>query len=273
MTELPRRGRQSAGRGAARSATRATGSAELVAVPLRAVAPAGARPEPPAEGEHHLGDRLAAYVDGELDHDARERVQAHLATCSGCLTEAEAQRRVKELLAGGSQPDPSGLLTSRLLAIAAEAEGPGDGGPWGASGRAAARGFGSGGLDGGSFGGAALFGGGALGAERPLAGVDPRAEGRAGRGRRFAFVAAGAFSVAAVALSSALTVGADTTVDEPFGSTTPIAGTTAGGSPVQAPLFRGGLAGNGPLAAALDSAPAPSPSASSLPTRYPQTRG
>ncbi|MGE7383347.1 zf-HC2 domain-containing protein, partial [Serratia bockelmannii] len=35
---------------------------------------------PPAE--QHLGDRLAALVDGELKHDARERVLAHLATCS-----------------------------------------------------------------------------------------------------------------------------------------------------------------------------------------------
>ena len=36
---------------------------------------------PPAPCEQHLGDRLAALVDGELGHDARERVLAHLATC------------------------------------------------------------------------------------------------------------------------------------------------------------------------------------------------
>ncbi|WP_139121227.1 anti-sigma factor family protein, partial [Streptomyces sp. SolWspMP-sol7th] len=34
--------------------------------------------------EQHLGDRLAAFVDGELDHDARERVLSHLATCPRC---------------------------------------------------------------------------------------------------------------------------------------------------------------------------------------------
>ncbi|MFE7603373.1 zf-HC2 domain-containing protein, partial [Streptomyces sp. NPDC057494] len=31
--------------------------------------------------------RLAALVDGELGHDARERVLAHLATCARCKAE------------------------------------------------------------------------------------------------------------------------------------------------------------------------------------------
>jgi anti-sigma factor RsiW len=263
VTELPRRGRQSAQRAAVRVSGEAANQPELVAVRLRAVpaSPPSAAPAP-APGEHHLGDRLAAYVDGELDHDARERVQAHLATCSGCLAEAEAQRRVKELL-GGPGPGPSGLLTSRLLAIAAATDDPSDG--WPVAESRPARGFGSGGLTGGSFGGSALFGGNALGAERPAAGVDPRAEsaGRAGfgRGRRLVFVAAGAFSVAAVALSSALTVSTDATVDEPYGSTSPVAETTSAVSnqTVQVPLFNG--VENGPLAAALTSNTSPSPSA------------
>ncbi|MER5782063.1 zf-HC2 domain-containing protein, partial [Streptomyces mobaraensis] len=33
------------------------------------------------------GARLAALVDGELGHDARERVLAHLATCWTCKAE------------------------------------------------------------------------------------------------------------------------------------------------------------------------------------------
>ncbi|WP_033820756.1 zf-HC2 domain-containing protein, partial [Kitasatospora sp. MBT63] len=45
------------------------------------------RPVEPAADEHHLGDRLSAYLDGELGHDSRERVQAHLATCPQCLAE------------------------------------------------------------------------------------------------------------------------------------------------------------------------------------------
>ncbi|MET7613373.1 zf-HC2 domain-containing protein, partial [Streptomyces seoulensis] len=41
----------------------------------------------PAEArlaEQHLGDRLSALVDGELGHESRDRVLAHLATCCRC---------------------------------------------------------------------------------------------------------------------------------------------------------------------------------------------
>ncbi|MFF9901752.1 anti-sigma factor family protein, partial [Streptomyces longispororuber] len=56
----------------------------------------GSRPTPV---EQHLGDRLAALVDGELGHEARERVLAHLATCCKCKAEADAQRRLKSVFA------------------------------------------------------------------------------------------------------------------------------------------------------------------------------
>ncbi|WP_349632444.1 anti-sigma factor family protein [Streptomyces lydicamycinicus] len=58
----------------------------------------------PSPAEQHLGDRLAALVDGELGHDARERVLAHLATCGKCKAEADAQRRLKNVFAQAAPP-------------------------------------------------------------------------------------------------------------------------------------------------------------------------
>ncbi|MGR6997989.1 anti-sigma factor family protein [Yinghuangia aomiensis] len=79
---------------------------------------------------NHPEDKLAAYVDGELGHEAREKVLAHLAQCAECRAEAEEQRRVKALLATSARPEPSGDLMARLLALGAgdAAGGPGGGG-------------------------------------------------------------------------------------------------------------------------------------------------
>ncbi|MEY9963244.1 anti-sigma factor RsiW [Streptacidiphilus sp. MAP12-16] len=245
-----------------------------VVVELR-VARSAVAPVAPAAEDHHLGDRLAAFVDGELDHDARERVQSHLATCSACLTRAEDERRVKSRLAAAAPPDPSAVFLSRLVSIAADRDEQPPAGPparrgfAGAAFGSAGTGFGSGGF------GNARFGSGALGADHPVPGVDPRAErgmpfqgelrpiaarlwagigpsdGRpqgfpeaergqrveqqivnrpsAARGRRFAFAAAGAFSVAAVALGSAITgvTAAEPSVDEPYGNVAPVADATS----------------------------------------------
>ncbi|WP_052433145.1 anti-sigma factor family protein [Streptacidiphilus carbonis] len=224
--------------------------------------------------EQHLGDRLAAFIDGELDHDGRERVQAHLATCSACLSRAEEERRIKNRIAAALPPDPSALFMAKLMNIA------GDGGSdqqppsGGASGRRGFGGasFGSAGGFGSNGFGSGRFGSNALGADHPVPGMDPRAERdsrpfqgesrpiaarlRAGfapgdnrpqsfppqerpreqsaprpsaaRGRRFAFAAAGAFSVAAVALGSAITgvSSAEPTVgDDPYGNVAPVADT------------------------------------------------
>ncbi|MER7156619.1 zf-HC2 domain-containing protein, partial [Streptomyces lydicus] len=68
----------------------------------------------PSPAEQHLGDRLAALVDGELGHDARERVLAHLATCGKCKAEADAQRRLKSVFAETAPPGPSAGLLARL---------------------------------------------------------------------------------------------------------------------------------------------------------------
>ncbi|MFE2287499.1 zf-HC2 domain-containing protein [Streptomyces sp. NPDC059443] len=145
--------------------------------------------------EQHLGDRLAALVDGELGHDARERVLAHLATCSKCKAEADAQRRLKTLFVESAPPPLSAGLLARLQGL------PG-GSPDGPSGPS------------GPFGpppGADPFS--AFAYAPPAAAVGPR-QGfpihrmgghEAGRSRRrFAFVAAGAVSLAAIALGGSL---------------------------------------------------------------------
>ncbi|MFD7625074.1 zf-HC2 domain-containing protein [Streptomyces sp. NPDC059851] len=135
----------------------------------------------PSPAEQHLGDRLAALVDGELDHDARERVLAHLATCAKCKAEADAQRRLKTLFVESAPPPLSAGLLARLQGL------PGEGpdGPSGPSGPPGPPG--------------------AFGYTAPV----PAQEGfrihEVGRPRRrFAFVAAGAVSLAAFALGGAL---------------------------------------------------------------------
>ncbi|PLW71383.1 hypothetical protein C0036_18150, partial [Streptomyces sp. DJ] len=77
--------------------------------------------------ELHLGDRLAAFVDGELGHDSRERVLAHLATCPQCRREADEQRRVKNVLAAAVGPGPSEGLLARLQGLPAGDVSPLDG--------------------------------------------------------------------------------------------------------------------------------------------------
>ncbi|MQY03622.1 anti-sigma factor family protein [Actinomadura macrotermitis] len=72
-----------------------------------------------------LGERLTALVDGELDHDERDRVLAHLTRCADCKAEVDAQRALKSRLrglAGAPLHDPagdlpSGDLTARLRAL------------------------------------------------------------------------------------------------------------------------------------------------------------
>jgi hypothetical protein len=66
----------------------------------------------------HLGDRIAALVDGELSHDVRDRTMAHLAGCPECRAEVEVERQAKSLLAGLDTPLPSAELTRKLLALA-----------------------------------------------------------------------------------------------------------------------------------------------------------
>ncbi|MFM9446251.1 anti-sigma factor family protein [Streptomyces acidiscabies] len=67
--------------------------------------------------EQHLGDRLSALVDGELGHDARERVLAHVATCAQCKTEVDAQRRLKGVFSEVAPPTPSESFLARLQGL------------------------------------------------------------------------------------------------------------------------------------------------------------
>ncbi|GHE51460.1 membrane protein [Streptomyces spiralis] len=183
----------------------------------------GSRTDPAASGlaEQHLGDRLSALVDGELGHDTRERVLAHVATCPKCKAEVDAQRRLKNVFAETAPPPPSESFLARLQGL--PAGGDGDGGS-----PLAAGGFP--GLTGRSGG---PGGSGVFGVRRgepfefryvpvgphPSALDEPEQQGgfrihpvgrsdgerSASRGLRFAFVAAGAVSLAAVALGGVTT--------------------------------------------------------------------
>lgn len=185
-----------------------------------------------APAEQHLGDRLAAFVDGELTDDSRDRVLAHLATCPQCKAAAAEQRRLKSVVAGSELPAISAGLLARLQGLPGMDAGN-DGSPPGAGhgpDRLLDRVTGRGGEDqaGRRRGPFELLGSapsadsgpGFLGAGRRgdfsyltpahdlLAAADSPARGfrvhETSRGRRFAFAAAGAFSMAAIALGSAL---------------------------------------------------------------------
>ncbi|MGW6274375.1 anti-sigma factor family protein [Streptomyces sp. NPDC055060] len=178
----------------------------------------------PAErhlAEQHLGDRLAALVDGELGHDARERVLAHLATCPKCKTEADAQRRLKSVFAEAAPPPPSESFLARLQGLPGGGSEP-PSGPKAPGGGFATADSESGLPPSGVFGvRPETFGyapSGSHAAVLPSSGrgfrihdVDRRDVGRheaersLWRGRRFAFAAAGAVSLAAIALGGVTT--------------------------------------------------------------------
>lgn len=201
------------------------------------------RPQRPAPAEQHLGDRLAAFVDGELTDDSRDRVLAHLATCTQCKAAASEQRRLKSVIAGSELPAISAGLLARLQGLPAMDGQDGPGGPARPEGLSADEAGGThhrrGPFDGGFFGsrptvpdsvlsdpgrsGSGRSGSGLArsgGARReefsflgPAADLLPPGDGRGrgfrvhdstSRGRRFAFAAAGAFSMAAIAIGSAL---------------------------------------------------------------------
>jgi anti-sigma factor RsiW len=66
----------------------------------------------------HLGDRLSALVDGELEGGSLDRAHAHLASCERCRAEAAElralKRKLRELTAGApAEAD----MTRRLIAI------------------------------------------------------------------------------------------------------------------------------------------------------------
>ncbi|MEW2255365.1 zf-HC2 domain-containing protein [Streptomyces sp. NPDC047869] len=177
----------------------------------------GSRPKPaqPHLAEQHLGDRLSALVDGELGHESRERVLAHLATCARCKAEADAQRRLKNVFAEAAPPPPSESFLARLQGL------PGGGDLDGGGTPAPGGGFLGRGSDTGVFGvrreerfefgyvpAASAHAAAPAPEERgfrihPVG--RPDADRSASRGLRFAAAAAGAVSLAAVALGGVTT--------------------------------------------------------------------
>ncbi|MEU9095214.1 zf-HC2 domain-containing protein [Streptomyces sp. NPDC048428] len=179
----------------------------------------------PTSAEQHLGDRLAALVDGELKHDARDRVLAHLATCAKCKAEAAAQRRLKSVFAQSAPPSPSEGFLARLQGLPGGPGGDDDsrGRPPGDSGR-----FGDGifpvmqpsgsrvqapsdGSTPAAFGylptlhgSTAVLPAGSAGSVFRIHEVGREGDRSPWRGRRFAFAAASAVSLAAIALGGAL---------------------------------------------------------------------
>ncbi|MEU6590475.1 zf-HC2 domain-containing protein [Streptomyces sp. NPDC046881] len=198
----------------------------------------GTRPKPVEKAhlaEQHLGDRLSALVDGELGHETRERVLAHLATCARCKAEADAQRALKNVFAEAAPPPPSASFLARLQGL------PGGGDPDGGGTPSS-----GGGLLGGATGPAGTFGV-RRGERLPFGYVPARAHGylpdgvpapedrgfrihpvgrpddgrSAWRGLRFAFAAAGAVSLAAIALGGVTTaIPGDPTADARGGTGT-----------------------------------------------------
>jgi len=66
----------------------------------------------------HLGDRLSALVDGELDGAERDRAHAHLAGCEQCRAEAAELRVLKQKLrALGAGAPAEAAMTRRLIAM------------------------------------------------------------------------------------------------------------------------------------------------------------
>jgi anti-sigma factor RsiW len=66
----------------------------------------------------HLGDRLSALIDGELDGAERDRAYAHLASCELCRTEAAELRALKKKLSTLVSGAPAeAAMTRRLIAM------------------------------------------------------------------------------------------------------------------------------------------------------------
>ena len=98
----------------------------------------------------HLGDRLTAFIDGEVDPSTRDRMLGHLAQCTDCRTEADHERQLKARLAGLGEPKVPvelmlGLLsldTSRGVGAGTAAGAGGFGGGFGSGGTGASGGAG-----------------------------------------------------------------------------------------------------------------------------------
>ena len=75
----------------------------------------------------HLGSRISALVDGQLDAAATERALAHVAGCTLCAQELAAARAARRALAAADPVLPTEDLTARLLSLSADAAPPAPG--------------------------------------------------------------------------------------------------------------------------------------------------
>jgi hypothetical protein len=231
-------------------------------------------------------------VDGELGHESRERVLAHLATCTKCKAEADAQRRLKNVFAEMAPPPPSESFLARLQGLPGgdgdtDSEEPPGGGLFAGVGLFGVKRNGP--LDVFEFGyvPAGPHAATALAPSSPSAREGFRihdvsrhdADRSASRGMRFAFVAAGAVSLAAIALGGVATVTPGDTAAEArggagvtpartqgTGAATPDAGRRRGVGPLLAQgTSQRSMLGDTPMAPTSVSAPllpgVPSPAA------------
>ncbi len=65
----------------------------------------------------HLGERVTALFDEQLDHEARDAALAHLAQCSACQAAVAAERSVASTLRSLPDVQPSEKLVQILLAL------------------------------------------------------------------------------------------------------------------------------------------------------------
>jgi anti-sigma factor RsiW len=66
----------------------------------------------------HLGHRLSALIDGELDDYERDRVLVHLAGCDSCREDAVALRTLKRRMNALGEAAADSALTRRLMGLA-----------------------------------------------------------------------------------------------------------------------------------------------------------
>jgi anti-sigma factor RsiW len=68
----------------------------------------------------HLGDEVAAFVDGQLDYARRERALAHLSRCTACRSAVEQHRRIKVRVQTLPGAEPSAALLFALTRVSGE---------------------------------------------------------------------------------------------------------------------------------------------------------
>lgn len=65
----------------------------------------------------HLGQRLSALIDGELELDERDRVLMHMARCGSCRDEVAALRMLKRRMNALGEAAAGASLTGRLMGL------------------------------------------------------------------------------------------------------------------------------------------------------------